>query len=199
MSTGHFVSQSGVRGMMGSMRNAASTTDIVEVSEDSSSEDQDHRRLCRNINKNAQIERISRTTRKARRNSLSRSSGRGTSTDRKQQKLSYPGGMESSDKYNSKQQMDDDEDGLDASVFTNEANTIARGGVSCPFPWKLHEMLEFCCSGNNSDPASKSEQQIVAWNEAGTAFAVLDAKTFVQTILPRYVRLFQRLQTVALE
>ena len=85
------------------------------------------------------------------------------------------------------------------------ASNIARGGVSCPFPWKLHEMLDYCCRSNtttttttttgtttnhdhgNDDDDESFGGRIVTWNANGTAFAVLDAKPFVQTILPRYV------------
>ena len=80
------------------------------------------------------------------------------------------------------------------------ASNIARGGVSCPFPWKLHEMLDYCCRSNttattatttNHDHGNNDDEsfggRIVTWNANGTAFAVLDAKPFVQTILPRYV------------
>jgi hypothetical protein len=66
-------------------------------------------------------------------------------------------------------------------------STIARGGVACPFPWKLHDMLEFCCDTTAMNYDTSSQSQIVTWNETGTAFAVLNAKVFVQTILPRYV------------
>jgi HSF-type DNA-binding len=65
-----------------------------------------------------------------------------------------------------------------------DTGTIARGGVACPFPWKLHEMLDYCCPEHITN---QSEPLIVTWNEDGTAFAVLDTKAFVQTILPRYV------------
>jgi HSF-type DNA-binding len=55
-------------------------------------------------------------------------------------------------------------------------SSIARGGVACPFPWKLHDMLDMC---------SEERDPLVTWNGDGTAFCVLNAKAFVQTILPR--------------
>jgi HSF-type DNA-binding len=68
-----------------------------------------------------------------------------------------------------------------SSSCAEVAPSIARGGVACPFPWKLHDMLDLC--SGESDP-------LVTWNPDGTAFCVLNAKAFVQTILPRYVPKF---------
>ena len=62
---------------------------------------------------------------------------------------------------------------------------LREGGVPCPFPWKLHEMLQYYCP-NNADTEPSPEPSIVTWNTDGTAFAVLDVPKFVQTILPRY-------------
>jgi HSF-type DNA-binding len=65
---------------------------------------------------------------------------------------------------------------------------IARGGVACPFPWKLHDMLEYCCCSSDKDSTKNPDcHNIVTWNEEGTAFGVMDTLRFVQTILPLYV------------
>lgn len=56
-------------------------------------------------------------------------------------------------------------------------NPIPRGGVACPFPWKLHEMLEFVHSNDM--------EHIVSWDEKGTAFSVNDVPVFVKSILPK--------------
>jgi hypothetical protein len=83
---------------------------------------------------------------------------------------------------------------VDASSTSSNYNThhdsIARGGVACPFPWKLHDMLEYCTSNEYDDCTGITDATIpnlVTWNRNGTAFAVLNAKLFVQVILPRYV------------
>ena len=172
---------------MGSMRNAVPPpTDVVEVSEDSSVEDQDHHQhhhhSIHNFTTNSGPNRTkTRKKRKTRRSSrISKSSLRSASIDRHS--------------VQSNEQSDDDEGGLygTSALCVNDTNAIARGGVSCPFPWKLHEMLEFCCpengtlrTANASSP--QNEPTIVKWNPEGTAFAVLDSKLFVQSILPRYV------------
>lgn len=68
------------------------------------------------------------------------------------------------------------------------STTIARGGVACPFPWKLHDMLDYCTKMTMEPEfeSSTTHSKIVTWNDTGTAFAVLNTKVFVQTILPRF-------------
>ena len=61
--------------------------------------------------------------------------------------------------------------------FINES--IAKGGVACPFPWKLHEMLEAV--------AGESLENVVCWQPHGRAFVVKDPKQFVEKVLHRYV------------
>lgn len=61
------------------------------------------------------------------------------------------------------------------------AVSIARGGVACPFPWKLHDMLDYVHTNHL--------ETTVAWDEAGQSFAVFNARAFVDTILPRCVSL----------
>jgi hypothetical protein len=56
--------------------------------------------------------------------------------------------------------------------------SIAKGGVSTPFPWKLHEMLD--------SMARKQDDSIVCWQPHGRAFMVHDPKGFVTRIMPDY-------------
>jgi hypothetical protein len=56
--------------------------------------------------------------------------------------------------------------------------SIAKGGVSTPFPWKLHEMLD--------SMAKKQDDSIVCWQPHGRAFMVHDPKGFVTQIMPDY-------------
>eukprot|EP00980_Cylindrotheca_fusiformis_P015684 scaffold4518_cov149-Cylindrotheca_fusiformis.AAC.19 len=56
--------------------------------------------------------------------------------------------------------------------------SIAKGGVSTPFPWKLHEMLD--------DMAKKEDSSVVCWQPHGRAFMVHDPKAFVTQIMPGY-------------
>jgi hypothetical protein len=56
--------------------------------------------------------------------------------------------------------------------------SIAKGGVSTPFPWKLHEMLD--------SMAKKQDDSIVCWQPHGRAFMVHDPKGFVTRIMPDY-------------
>lgn len=60
---------------------------------------------------------------------------------------------------------------------TTPSVPVARGGVACPFPWKLHEMLEYV----SETPGLES---VVSWDELGTSFAVHKPVVFVGTILP---------------
>jgi hypothetical protein len=60
---------------------------------------------------------------------------------------------------------------------------IAKGGVACPFPWRLHEMLEYV--------HSNEMEHMVSWDAKGKAFTVHDPKAFVSRILPRYVLLLR--------
>ena len=58
-----------------------------------------------------------------------------------------------------------------------EEQAIAKGGVACPFPWRLHTMLH----------AAKQEflEHIVSWQPHGRAFMVRNPSEFVERILPR--------------
>jgi hypothetical protein len=57
----------------------------------------------------------------------------------------------------------------------------ARGGVTTPFPLKLHEMLETC--------AQEGNDHIVSWQPHGRCFIVRKPKEFVALILPNYFKL----------
>ena len=56
----------------------------------------------------------------------------------------------------------------------------ARGGVSDPFPFKLHRMLE--------DVERDCNTHIVSWLSHGRAFCVHKPKDFVTDIMPKYFR-----------
>ena len=101
----------------------------------------------------------------------------------------------STTKLQKKSNDDDSESDGEPRTITRKSKTkksknkdsIARGGVACPFPWKLHDMLDYCMSSSSSELGDDIPQHIVSWNATGTAFAVLNSKVFVQQILPRYV------------
>lgn len=59
----------------------------------------------------------------------------------------------------------------------SDDEAIAKGGVACPFPWRVHHMLQ----------AAEKEglQDIVSWQPHGRAFLVRKPKEFVEKILPR--------------
>jgi hypothetical protein len=79
-----------------------------------------------------------------------------------------------------------DDNSLNCNDSAAATRPIARGGVACPFPWKLHDMLEYCCSDNGDcDSTVRCDyHNIVTWNDEGTAFGVVDTPRFVKTILP---------------
>jgi hypothetical protein len=54
---------------------------------------------------------------------------------------------------------------------------VAKGGVLCPFPWKLHEMLEFI--------EENGHHNIASWNPDEHSFTVRDSTSFVQDVMPR--------------
>lgn len=58
-------------------------------------------------------------------------------------------------------------------------NPMAKGGVTTPFPWKLHIML---------DEMSKDEaaNSIVGWQPHGKAFVVYKPKEFVAEVMPHF-------------
>ena len=56
--------------------------------------------------------------------------------------------------------------------------SIAKGGVTTPFPWKLHDMLD------SMDKEGKLH--VVCWQPHGRAFMVHKPKEFVEKIMPHY-------------
>ena len=56
--------------------------------------------------------------------------------------------------------------------------SIAKGGVSTPFPWKLHIMLEAI--------HKEGDTNIVSWLSHGKAFIVHKPKDFVNEIMPKF-------------
>ena len=54
-----------------------------------------------------------------------------------------------------------------------------KGGVACPFPWRLHECLEAV--------EREGLDHIVSWQPHGRAFTVHLPDKFVELVLPRYV------------
>ena len=54
---------------------------------------------------------------------------------------------------------------------------IAKGGVACPFPWRVHDML--------AAVAKEGNEHIVSWQSHGRAFTVHKPKDFVKNIMPR--------------
>lgn len=56
--------------------------------------------------------------------------------------------------------------------------SIAKGGVSVPFPWRLHQMLDAM--------DREGDYSIVQWQPHGRAFVVHDPKQFVTVIMPKY-------------
>jgi hypothetical protein len=67
-------------------------------------------------------------------------------------------------------------------VFNYEAThaqdqAVAKGGVACPFPWRLHEMLKIATAEGLED--------IVSWAPHGRAFVVHQPKKFTDGIMKR--------------
>ena len=60
----------------------------------------------------------------------------------------------------------------------NSDPSIAKGGVSTPFPWKLHIMLEAI--------DKEGDTSIVSWLSHGKAFIVHKPKDFVSEIMPKF-------------
>jgi len=55
---------------------------------------------------------------------------------------------------------------------------ISRGGVRCPFPLKLHEMLDQIEKDGHSD--------VISWQPHGRCFVVHQPKEFVRYVMPLY-------------
>jgi hypothetical protein len=54
---------------------------------------------------------------------------------------------------------------------------VAKGGVACPFPWRLHEMLKIA--------TAKGLEDVVSWAPHGRAFVVHQPKKFADGIMKR--------------
>jgi len=65
-----------------------------------------------------------------------------------------------------------------SSLDSNDrGRSIAKGGVTTPFPWKLHIML---------DAMDKGDKSIVCWQPHGRAFMVHKPKDFVQQVMSHF-------------
>jgi len=62
---------------------------------------------------------------------------------------------------------------------SSSSSSIAKGGVACPFPWRLHDMLEAVEIEGLTD--------VVSWQPHGRAFTVHKPNKFVENVLPRCV------------
>jgi hypothetical protein len=60
----------------------------------------------------------------------------------------------------------------------DKSKSIAKGGVTTPFPWKLHDMLD--------DMDEKGMHSVVRWLPHGRAFMVHKPKEFVEDIMHHY-------------
>lgn len=54
---------------------------------------------------------------------------------------------------------------------------IAKGGVTVPFPWKLHDMLDAV--------EKEGLEHIVSWQPHGRSFTVYKPREFVDKVLKR--------------
>lgn len=60
----------------------------------------------------------------------------------------------------------------------DRGRSIAKGGVTTPFPWKLHIMLDAM--------DETGDKSIVCWQPHGRAFMVHKPKDFVQEVMPHF-------------
>lgn len=67
----------------------------------------------------------------------------------------------------------------DGAIYLNTP-VISKGGVTVPFPEKLHNMLEHIAQ---NEPELSS---IISWQPHGRCFLVKDAKAFGANVLPRF-------------
>lgn len=54
---------------------------------------------------------------------------------------------------------------------------IAKGGVACPFPWRLHECLDAV--------EREGLEHVISWKPHGRAFIVYQPAEFERLVLPR--------------
>jgi len=85
--------------------------------------------------------------------------------------------------------MEDDEEEGSLSLYRDfctvqpgptDMEVVARGGITAPFPVKLHEMLERV--------EKDGFGHIVSWQPHGRCFMVHNIKKFVKYVMPRYFR-----------
>jgi len=55
---------------------------------------------------------------------------------------------------------------------------VAKGGVAVPFPWRLHDVLEYS--------HEHGLQNILAWSADGKEFSIRNSGAFVKRIMPRF-------------
>jgi hypothetical protein len=67
---------------------------------------------------------------------------------------------------------------MDLNKVSDETGNIAKGGVACPFPWRVHECLEAV--------EREGLSHIISWQPHGRAFTVHQPKLFVELILTRF-------------
>ena len=67
--------------------------------------------------------------------------------------------------------------GTENEVLSVPKGCVAKGGVACPFPWKLHE----CLTAAEDDGLT----HIVSWQSHGRSFTVHKPKEFVEIVMPR--------------
>lgn len=68
----------------------------------------------------------------------------------------------------------------DDGAIYRDVPVVSKGGVTVPFPMKLHNMLEHI---SLNDPTLA---EIVSWQPHGRCFLVKDIKTFTSDVLPRF-------------
>jgi len=64
----------------------------------------------------------------------------------------------------------------DDSSSSDDGQTVARGGVVTPFPWKVHDMLETA--------EVDGIERVVSWLPHGRAFMVHHPQKFVEQVMP---------------
>mmetsp|Transcript_11729 Transcript_11729/g.17205 ORF Transcript_11729/g.17205 Transcript_11729/m.17205 type:complete len:185 (+) Transcript_11729:79-633(+) len=64
----------------------------------------------------------------------------------------------------------------DDSSSSDDGQTVARGGVATPFPWKVYDMLETAEVDGFED--------LVSWIPHGRAFMVHHPQKFVEQVMP---------------
>ena len=62
-------------------------------------------------------------------------------------------------------------------IAAEDGQAIAKGGVACPFPWRLHSLLKAA--------ADEGLEDVVAWAPHGRAFTVRQPKVFAEGIMKR--------------